>query len=64
MVVLDEGSDLPEGADVEIRVCAPRRRQQPSQAEREDALRRLLSMNLPVADWPQMEDEIIRGATG
>ena len=29
---------------------------------REEALRDLLSLHAPVCDWPQMEDEIIRGA--
>ncbi len=30
--------------------------------ERQAALERLLSLHLPVADWDQMEQEIIRGA--
>jgi predicted DNA-binding antitoxin AbrB/MazE fold protein len=30
--------------------------------ERQEALKRLLSLQLPVADWDQMEQEIIRGA--
>jgi len=30
---------------------------------RRAALQRLLSLEAPVADWEQMEDEIIRGAT-
>ncbi len=29
---------------------------------RQEALQRLLALNLPVADWEQMEEEIIRGA--
>ncbi len=29
---------------------------------RHEALQRLLSLNLPVADWEQMEQEIVRGA--
>jgi len=29
---------------------------------RQEALQRLLALNLPVADWEQMEQEIIRGA--
>ncbi len=29
---------------------------------RHDALKRLLALNLPVADWEQMEDAIVRGA--
>jgi predicted DNA-binding antitoxin AbrB/MazE fold protein len=31
-------------------------------AERREALERLLAQHLPVADWDQMEQEIIRGA--
>jgi predicted DNA-binding antitoxin AbrB/MazE fold protein len=31
-------------------------------AERQEALKRLLAQQLPVADWDQMEQEIIRGA--
>ena len=27
-----------------------------------EALQRLLALNLPVADWEQMEEEIVRGA--
>jgi hypothetical protein len=30
--------------------------------KRLEAVRRLASMNAPVADWPQMEEEIMRGA--
>jgi predicted DNA-binding antitoxin AbrB/MazE fold protein len=30
--------------------------------ERREALERLLAQQLPVADWDQMEQEIIRGA--
>jgi predicted DNA-binding antitoxin AbrB/MazE fold protein len=33
----------------------------PSHVRRE-ALQRLLGLNLPVADWEQMEQEIVRGA--
>jgi len=29
---------------------------------RHEALQRLLALNLPVADWEQMEQEIVRGA--
>ena len=35
---------------------------QPTQQEREEAARRLTAMRVPVADWPQMEEEIIEGA--
>jgi predicted DNA-binding antitoxin AbrB/MazE fold protein len=34
----------------------------PPAHERQQALGRLLSLQLPVADWDQMEQEIIRGA--
>ena len=34
----------------------------PDSAERKQALERLFSLRLPVGDWHQMEDEIIRGA--
>ena len=29
---------------------------------RHEALQRMLTLNLPVADWEQMEQEIVRGA--
>lgn len=32
------------------------------QERREDALKTLLSLEAPIADWEKMEDEIIRGA--
>jgi predicted DNA-binding antitoxin AbrB/MazE fold protein len=34
----------------------------PTVHERQEALERLLSLRLPVADWERMEEEIIRGA--
>ncbi len=34
----------------------------PSVHERQEALKRLLCLQLPVGDWDQMEKEIIRGA--
>ena len=37
--------------------------EQVDQERRRAALRRLLSLEAPVADWDQMEEEIIRGAT-
>ena len=36
--------------------------QQAALERRRAALKRLLSMETPVSDWPQMEEEIIRGA--
>jgi predicted DNA-binding protein len=38
--------------------------EQAEQERRRAALRRLLSLEAPVADWEQMEEEIIQGATG
>jgi hypothetical protein len=32
--------------------------------KRRAALRRMLALNAPVADWEQMEDEIVAGARG
>ncbi len=60
VVVLEEGVELPEGAVVEVRLLSEPL--SPSASERRRALQRLLSMNLPVSDWEQMEDEIIKGA--
>lgn len=37
--------------------------QEASRERRQKALQRLLSLEAPVADWEQMEEEIIRGAT-
>jgi len=37
--------------------------EQADQERRRAALRRLLALEAPVADWDQMEEEIIRGAT-
>jgi predicted DNA-binding antitoxin AbrB/MazE fold protein len=34
----------------------------PSAADRQESLKRLLALQLPVSDWEQMEEEIIRGA--
>lgn len=49
-VLLREAVDKTYLADVERR-------------QRQAALQTLLSLDAPVADWPQMEDEIIKGAT-
>lgn len=37
--------------------------EQAEQEQRRAALQRLLSLEAPVADWEQMEEEIIQGAT-
>jgi hypothetical protein len=42
---------------IETVYFAPQQRQQ-----RLEALEKLLSLNAPVADWPVIEEEIIRGA--
>lgn len=60
VVVLEEGVELPEGAIVEVRLLSEQLT--PSITERRQALQRILAMNLPVSDWEQMEDEIIKGA--
>jgi hypothetical protein len=59
-IVVENGACLPGGAQVEIRLLAlpPA----PPSDHRQEALARLLSRQLPVADWEQMEEEIIRGA--
>jgi len=59
-ILLESEVGLPDGArvEVEIRFHPPVE----TVAKRQQALQRLLSMNLPVADWEQMEQETIRGA--
>jgi hypothetical protein len=61
-VVLEEGAELPDGATVEVRLV-PDRVSPITDDERQRALQRLLSLNLPVDDWEKIEDEIARGAT-
>jgi hypothetical protein len=60
-VLLEAGAELPEGATVEVR-CVPERASTTSVEERQRALQRLLSLNLPVDDWEKMEQEITQGA--
>jgi hypothetical protein len=60
-VLLEEGAELPEGATVEVRLVLDGEAKT-SRQRKQEALARLLSMNLPVADWEQMENEIIAGA--
>ena len=62
-VILEAGANLPESAQVEVHVLDGPECRVPTQAEKNAALKDLLSMNLPVADWEQMEQEIIHGAT-
>jgi hypothetical protein len=56
-IVLESELGLPDGAQVEVEI----RLHLPAEtlAERQQALQRLFSMNLPVADWKQMEQETI-----
>jgi hypothetical protein len=60
-VLLEEGAELPEGATVEVRLLREGDAKT-SRQRKQEALARLLSMNLPVGDWEQMENEIIAGA--
>ncbi len=62
MIILDTETGLPNGTPVEVQL-------HPlvdsiEQKRREEALQRILSLQLPVSDWEQMEEEIIRGAAG
>ena len=59
-IILESELGLPEGMPVEVEV----RFQLPAKslAQRQQALQRLFSMNLPVADWEQMEQETLLGA--
>ncbi len=67
--VLKPAQPLPlkefEKVEVMIRTLLPNHSDNPTTPpvhERQAALERLLSLQLPVADWDQMEEEIIRGA--
>ncbi len=59
-IVLEHPLNLPDGTPVEVEVHLLTSAE--TQAQREQALQRILSMQLPVGDWEEMEDEIIRGA--
>jgi predicted DNA-binding antitoxin AbrB/MazE fold protein len=67
--VLKPAQPLPlrefERVEVMIRTLLPNHSDSsttPPVRARQEALKRLLSLQLPVADWDQMEQEIIRGA--
>jgi hypothetical protein len=62
VVVLEDGTNLPEGTPVQVYPMVPPGVPPASTEEKLAILKRWFSMNLPVADWEQMEDEIIRGA--
>lgn len=47
-----------------VRQAAIQRYLLPDRTARLEALKALASMQLPVADWPQMEREIVEGALG
>jgi hypothetical protein len=59
-IVLESELGLPDGAQVEVEIRLHLSAE--TLAQRQQALQRLFSMNLPVADWEQMEQETIRGA--
>lgn len=61
-VILEDGAELPNGATVEVRLLT-HPESPAAEEERQHALQRLLSLDLPVGDWEKMEDEIARGAT-
>jgi hypothetical protein len=63
VVVLEEGAKLPDGASVEILIRLLAEGALAPLDKRQAALNRILSLQLPVADWEQMEEEIIKGAT-
>ena len=63
IVALEEGATLPDGALVEILLLAELAGALAPLDKRQAALNRILSLQLPVADWEQMEEEIIKGAT-
>jgi hypothetical protein len=60
-IVLDREIGLPNGTlvEVQLRLLTDGERLK----KREEALQRMLSLQLPVSDWEQMEEEIIRGAS-
>lgn len=60
-VILEPDAQFPDGASVLVQLLPET--STGSTTERQQSLRRLLGMQLPVAHWEQMEDEIIRGAT-
>ena len=60
--VLKPSGPLPlaERQRVELVIRAPASDSTPN--ERQQALERLVALQLPVGDWEQMEQEIVRGA--
>ncbi len=45
-----------------VREAVAKQFEDEARRKRLEAAQRLASMNAPVADWPQMEEEIMRGA--
>ncbi|CUU37420.1 MAG: hypothetical protein N2045_08070 [Fimbriimonadales bacterium] len=58
-IVLESEPGLPEGAPVEVEIHY--HESATSAEERLRLVQELFAMNLPVADWEQMERETIRG---
>ena len=62
-VILPEGVSLPDGTAVVVSAVSAPGVNPPTFEERLAILNRMFAMNLPVADWEQIEQEIIQGAT-
>ncbi|GBC97437.1 hypothetical protein HRbin16_03260 [bacterium HR16] len=60
-IILEHEPGLPNGTPVEVQLHPLVDAEE--QEKREEALQRILSLQLSVSDWEQMEEEIIRGAT-
>ena len=61
-VILEDGVTLPEGTAVEVVVLPNASLQSLTPEEKLKIVKDWATWNLPVSDWPQMEEEIIRGA--
>ncbi len=59
-IILEHELGLPNGTPVEVQLHPLINSEE--QEKREEALERILSLQLSVSDWEQMEEEIIRGA--
>lgn len=59
-IILEQELGLPNGTPVEVQLHPLINSEE--QEKREEALERILSLQLSVSDWEQMEEEIIRGA--
>ena len=61
-VILEDGVMLPEGTAVEVVVLPKASFQSLTPEEKLKIVNDWATWNLPVSDWPQMEEEIMRGA--